>query len=120
MTDTLRPLPILTPDGSLPSGASLVALRFAKEATGYPGRVLPAKAVQGSPGPILAIGIEPDWLTSYVYVDDYSSITKLSEALEMLLMDEDNPAVKGEVDLLSKWFQGEVKFLGTEEYDGPN
>jgi hypothetical protein len=114
--DTLRPLPILTADGRLPTGDALATLRLATLATGYPGRVLPSKAFHGSPGPILAVGVEPDWLVEYALVPDWSSATRLTEALKAILINPDDPRIGRDVDLLSKWFGGEVKYLGEEEY----
>lgn len=116
MTDTLRPLPILTADGELPTGGALATLRLAKMASGYSGMVRPMKAVQGSPGPILAVGVEPDWLVDYALVPDWSSATRLTEALKAILINPDDPRIGRDVDLLSKWFKGPVKFIGEEEY----
>lgn len=116
MSDTLRPLPILTPDRSLPTGADLTALKFAKLSSGYEGLVLPREAVQGSPAPILAVGCEPDWLTDFAYVKDWSSITALTEALKIVLLSPERAI--GDTYLLSKWLQGPVTLLGEEYYAG--
>lgn len=119
MTDTsLRPLPILTADGSLPSGRALETLRAAKMATGYPGRVWPCQAVEGSPAPILAVGVEPDWLTEFAYVPDLTDVGRVTAALNAILIDTDDPRLGGVEYLLSKWFEGPVKFIGEEEYHG--
>lgn len=112
--DTLRPLPILTHDGSLPTGADLEALKAAKLSLGYEGLVLPARAVQGSPGPILAVGVTPDWLTEFAYVKDWSSVTLLADALRTVLMSPER--AMGDTYLLSKWLKGPVTFVGEEEF----
>jgi hypothetical protein len=118
MTDTsLRPLPILTPDKELPTGEALEALRRAKLATGYAGMVLPSRASQGSPAPILAVGCYPDWLTDFVYVADWTDEGKLTTALKAILLEEGAGwSVMGDTYLLSKWFGGPVKYAGEERY----
>ena len=116
MTGTTRPLPILTADGELPVGADLANLKFAKMFSGYEGLVLPRKAVPGSPGPILAVGRQPDWLCEFAYCADWSDVTALTEALKTVLINPDQAL--GDTYLLSKWLQGPVKFVGEEPYDG--
>lgn len=116
MTGTTRPLPILTADGELPVGTDLANLKLAKLFSGYEGLVLPRKAVQGSPGPVLAVGREPDWLTEFAYCKDWSSVTALTEALKVVLVSPERAL--GDTYLLSKWLQGPVKFIGEERYDG--
>jgi hypothetical protein len=91
-------------------------LKFAKLATGYEGLVVPRMAREGSPAPILTVGVEPDWLTQYAYVDDWSNIGALTEALRTILIKPDEAL--GEVELLSKWFKAPVKYIGEEEYHG--
>lgn len=108
----------MTKDGSLPSGRSLAALRDAKMATGYPGRVLPVKAVQGSPAPILAVGVEPDWLVSFALVPDFSDVGRLTAALTAILIDNDDPRLGGDAYLLSKWMGVDVTFQGEEPHAG--
>lgn len=113
--ESLRPLPILTPDGSLPTGADLTALKFAKLSSGYEGLVLPGKALKGSPGPILAVGVEPDWLVEFAYVKDWSSLTALAEALKTVLMSPER--AMGDTYLLSKWLRAPVKYVGEEDFN---
>lgn len=115
----MRPLPILLKGGGLPEGADLERLKRAKFATGYDGMVLPRVAVEGSPAPILAVGVEPSWLTTYAYLPDLSDESRITAALTAVLMDPTNPRLGDEVDLLSKWFDGPVKYLGEENVDGP-
>lgn len=116
MTDTLRPLPILTASGALPDGFALEALKAAKLATGYQGMVIPRKAVPGSPGPILAVGVEPDWLVKFAYLPDLSSVDRITAALTAVLMEPEDPRLGDEVDLLSRWFGAPVKFVGEEPF----
>lgn len=113
----MRPLPILLAGGGLPEGQALERLKQAKLATGYDGLVLPRVAVPGSPAPILAVGVEPDWLTTYAYIPDLTSVPRITAALSAVLMEPDNPRLGNEVDLLSKWFGGEVTYTGEEPYD---
>lgn len=111
----MRPLPILTADGELPTGAALEALRRAKLATGHDGLVLPRKAVQGSPEPILAVGVEPDWLTTFAFVPNLEDEERIAAALTAILMEPDDPRLSREEDLLSKWMGVEVKRLPDEQ-----
>lgn len=114
MTDTFRPLPILTATGELPAGADLTALKFAKLSSGYEGLVVPRKAHQGSPGPILAVGAYPDWLCEFVYVNNWSNLDTLTDALRTVLINPERAL--GPTFLLSRWMQGPVKFIGEEAY----
>lgn len=106
---SLRPLPILTASRELPAGGALDRLRRAKLATGYSGLVEPRKAVYGSPGPILAVGVEPDWLTEFAFVPNFNDVGRLTEALRAILMNPEDPRIGQPVDLLSKWLGVEVK-----------
>lgn len=116
---TLRPLPILTPTGELPTGEALLRLREAKKASGYLGMVLPRQAVQGSPAPILAVGIEPGWLVPFALVPDFNDVTRLTAALKAVLIDNEDPRLGGDEYLLSKWFKSPVKYIGEEPYEPP-
>lgn len=107
--EAVRPLPILTPGRDLPTGGALATLRRAKMATGYSGLLLPRRAVQGSPAPILAVGVEPDWVTDYAFVPDFTQEGRLTEALRAILMNPDDPRIGRPADLLSKWLGVEVK-----------
>lgn len=113
----MRPLPILLKGGGLPSGADLERLKRAKLATGYDGMVLPRVAVEGSPAPILAVGVEPDWLTTFAYLPDLRDEKRITAALTAVLIEPDNPRLGNEVDLLSRWMNGPVTFKGEEPYD---
>lgn len=114
---TIRPLPILTVDGELPAGEALLRLRLAKKATGYLGLVIPCKAVLGSPGPILAVGCEPDWLTSFALVPNLDDVDRLTAALTAILINPDDPRLAGDEYLLSKWFGAPVTYKGTEHHE---
>jgi hypothetical protein len=115
VTEVLRPLPILMPGGGLPEGSALARLRAAKLATGYQGLVIPSIAVAGSPGPVLAIGVEPDWLVEYAFIPNLNDVTRIAAALTAILITENDPRLGTEVDLLSKWFGKPVKLIGTED-----
>lgn len=116
----MRPLPILMAGGGLPTGEPLERLKRAKQATGYSGLILPRIAVEGSPQPILAIGVEPDWLTTFAYLPNLDDETRITAALTAVLMEPEDPRLGDEVDLLSKWFGGPVIFKGVEEFERTN
>lgn len=103
------------PGGGLPEGSALARLRAAKLASGYKGLVIPSIAVQGSPGPVLAVGVEPDWLVEYAYLPNLDDVGRITAALTAILITEDDPRLGTEVDLLSKWFGGTVRLIGTED-----
>lgn len=114
MTGTsLRPLPVLTPDPWPPSSRAWDALRAAKTASGYPGLIIPRQAVQGSPEPVLAVGVEPDWLTKFVYIDSLYDHDALVHAMQVILVWDDGSTL-GEERLLSKWMGCNVKLIGVE------
>jgi hypothetical protein len=116
MTDNnVRPLPILWPEGYEPTSEDWAALRTAKNATGYPGLVVPRKAVYGSPGVILAVGALPDWLARFAYIDTLSDIGRLTVALNAILNDPEDPRIGGPEELLSRWMGVEVKQV--DEYE---
>lgn len=118
LEDTYRPLPILTVSGELPTGDALDRLRQAKLATGYSGRVLPVRAAQGSPGPILTVGRDPDWLVKFARVPDFNSVERLTAALTAILIDNDDPRLGGTLYLMNKWSRGQLVYKGEEPYDG--
>jgi hypothetical protein len=102
----------------MPSGWDLAALVAAKQATGYQGLVEPRPALPGSPQPILAVGIEPDWLTRYAYLPSLLDVERTTAALTAILMNPEDTRIADEIDLMSKWFGGEVKYLGEEPVNG--
>lgn len=78
---------------------------------------MPAKAVDGSPGRILAIGTRPTWLCPYNYVTDVGDPRLpyvLQWCLDESVVDKSAPTY---ADMLSDWFGGPVKFLREEPYD---
>ena len=114
MNQSVRPLPILTADGELPSGEALLALRASKKLSGYSGMVLPVKAVPGSPEPILCVGVTPDWLCTFALIPDLSNIDRTTAALDAVLVNNDDPRLGSEEVLLSKWMGVEVKMIEQE------
>lgn len=106
------------PDGEEPTGAAREALRRSKQATGYDGLVMPAKAVHGSPEPFLAVGVEPDWLCRFAYLPSLEDDERTTAALTAVLMNPDDPRISDEAYLLSKWMGCEVKEI-TDEQDNP-
>jgi hypothetical protein len=88
-------------------------------ASGYLPLVIPAKAVQGSPEPILAVGARPGWLTRFAYVPDWNDEGRLTNALRAILTNPDDPRMEDREDLLTAWFGVPVKQIG-EEHVGPS
>jgi hypothetical protein len=85
----------------------------ARKASGYPDLVKPARALQGSPGRILAIGVKPDWLCDYDLVESTED-PRLDEVLSWCLELTQNPWAPDYAELLSDWFGATVTFLGEE------
>lgn len=111
MTDSIRPLPMFWREGYEPTSEDWAAVREAKRRTGYSGLVVPRRAAYGSPGVILAVGALPDWLCRFAYVDSTRNIEKLTEAMNIVLNDPEDPSVGGPEDLLSRWLGVEVKLV---------
>ena len=107
------PLPILM-EGGLPSGEALERLKRAKQATGYDELVLPCVAVPGSPGPILAVGMEPDWVVEYALLPNLDDEARITAALTAVLINRDDPRLGTAEQLLTKWMGVEVKMTGEE------
>lgn len=113
----MRLLPILM-EGE-PDKLGWQALGEARAASGHEGKVKPARAVPGSPQPILAVGKLPDWLTDYAYVSELKIGDKaLEDALGYALDDHDREEV-GEryAELLTEWMGVTVKYVEDEAHD---
>lgn len=112
----MRILPILIEEA--PTQEGWETLGGAREAAGYRNKVQPARALPGSPQPILAIGQHPSWLTDYAYAARLVAGDALNKAMEYALNDH-SPEEVGEryAELLSSWLDTEVKYVGEEEYD---
>lgn len=113
----MRLLPILI-DGD-PGKQGWEALSHARAAIGHEGKVQPARAVPGSPQPILAVGKLPDWLTDYALVSELSIGDKaLEDALGYALDNHDREEV-GEryAELLTEWMGVPVKYVEDESHD---
>lgn len=111
----MRLLPILWAEP--PTEEDWKRLSEAREATGYTELIRPAAALEGSPGPVLAIGKYPSWLTGYAHVESTSDRMGLEAALSHCLFGDDK---EGEeyAALLSHWMGVKVTCEGSEEYDG--
>lgn len=108
-------LPILfaeapTPDEWAKLGAARVAL-------GHEEQIRPARALPGSPGRILAVGVMPDWICEYGYVKNLDD-PKLQSALGWCLGMNEHDESGGATELLSRWLECDVTFVGEEEYYG--
>lgn len=112
----MRILPILIEEA--PTQEGWETLGGAREAAGYRNKVQPARALPGSPQPILAIGQRPSWLTDYGYAEELAPGDALNRAMEYAL-DDHSPEEVGEryAELLSGWLGAEVKYVGEEEHD---
>lgn len=101
-----------------PTKADWDALSAARTAIGYQDLIKPAKAFEGSPEPILAVGVKPSWITDYNYVESTSD-PSLPEMLQACLTVRAEEQSGEEIAaVLSKWMGGEVKFVGEEEFSG--
>lgn len=74
------------------SAADWDAIKRAKVSLGLDYLVKPQRAVPGSPGPILAIGVRPNWicLDGYAYISSTES-PGLREALRCVITHADSP-----------------------------
>ena len=111
----MRLLPILWAES--PTAEDWKRLSAAREAVGYAELLQPAEALEGSPGPVLAIGKYPSWLTGYAYVESTSDRMGLEAALYHCLFSD---GLEGEeyAALLSHWMGVKVTCQGSEEHDG--
>lgn len=112
----MRLLPILI-EGD-PGQTGWETLSAARKAVGYTDQVKPARALPGSPQPILAVGQAPSWLTDYAHVGSLQPGEAMNAAMEYAL-DDHSPAEVGQryAELLSSWMGAEVKYTGEEEHD---
>lgn len=111
----MRLLPILWAEPPTPEDWQ--RLSAARTALGHTDLIKPAEAVPGSPGPILAIGKLPDWLTGYALVESTTDRMGLEAALHHCLMNEGMAGQEYEA-LLSHWMGVKVTCQGEEEYRG--
>lgn len=108
-------LPILWAE--TPTREDWVALSQAREAIGYTDLIKPAKALEGSPGPILAVGVKPSWLVDYNYIESTWD-PRLPEALKACLSQEAQQQTPEEIAaVLSEWMGVEVKAVEEEKED---
>lgn len=113
----MRILPILIEQE--PTREGWENLSAAREALGYREKIKPARALPGSPEPILAVGKYPDWLTSFAYVHSLGEVDALEEALKLALSEPEREEVEQMYEtLLSRWMDADVKYVGEEDYDG--
>lgn len=112
----MRLLPILWAEE--PTAEDWARLSAAREAIGYTDLIKPARAFQGSPGPILAIGAFPDWLTGYAHVKSTRDRGGLESALYHVLYGDNISEGEEWAALLSHWMGMQVSISGEEEFDG--
>lgn len=93
-------LPIYAPQGL--SAADWDAIKRAKASLDLPFLVTPVRAVCGSPGRILAIRAEPDWVDcEYAMVSDPQS-SGLRQALEWIYSDKEDKRAMNTLKILQK------------------
>lgn len=84
--------------------------------------VKPVTALDGSVGRVLAIDKAPEgFLCDYILIHRGEAVHDVSAAMAWCL-GLDRPGWSGSDNRegeLSKWLQGPVKYVGEEEYDGP-
>lgn len=112
----MRLLPILWAEP--PTADDWARLSAARIAIGYTDPIQPVKALPGSPGPILAIGQLPSWLTGYAHVESTADRIGLEAALQHCLGQDATPRTEEYEALLSHWMGVKVTCRGEEEYDG--
>ena len=72
--------------------------------------VKPVRAVNGSPGRILAIGEKPDWICEYAYIKEPST-QSFKEALEWILEIREDPRGVTVIRTLREIFGPDVQEL---------
>lgn len=101
------PLPIYP---SKPTGEDLAMLKEAKAKVGANILIQPVRAVQGSPGRIIALRERPHWICDYAFIPNPNP-QSMKEALEWALgMKEDGRAITV-VRTLTEIFGGGVREL---------
>lgn len=78
-------------------------IRQAKERLGLDFLVKPVRAVPGSPGRVLAIREEPNFICDYAYVVNMN-LDSLTNALEWVLTDKEDKRAVTKIDMLRKTF----------------
>lgn len=111
----MRLLPILWAEPPTPEDWR--RLSAAREALGYTELIKPVKALPGSPGPVLAIGTKPTWLTGYAHVESTRDKAALESALYHCIMLEGNEEGEEFAELISHWMGVRVSIRGEESYD---
>lgn len=94
--------------GSAPTAQDWRRLSVARVSLGILEKIEPARALQGSPGRILAIGARPDWLCDFAYVESTED-PGLKDALGWCFEMNDYDRTPSDADQLSAWFGLEVK-----------
>jgi hypothetical protein len=81
MMTSILPLPIYP---AKPTGNDLALLKEAKAKVGTDILLQPVRAVQGSPGRVIALRKKPTWICDYAYIPE-PSVESLKNALEWAL-----------------------------------
>ena len=101
------PLPIYP---ALPSSEVMGMIKEAKALVKTDALVKPVRAVNGSPGRILAIGEKPDWICEYAYIKEPST-QSFKEALEWILEIREDPRGVTVIRTLREIFGPDVQEL---------
>lgn len=99
------PLPVYP---AKPDGELLQMIKDAKSLITTDIKVVPSRAVNGSPGRILAIGEKPDWVCEYAYVKE-PNVKSLKEAMEWILGITEDPRGVTLIKVMREIFGPEVK-----------
>jgi Asp-tRNA(Asn)/Glu-tRNA(Gln) amidotransferase B subunit len=83
----LIPLPIYP---NKPTGAELEMIKQAKAMVDTDILVQPVRAVQGSPGRVIALRERPHWICDYAYIPN-PNVNSLKEAIEWALEIKEDP-----------------------------
>jgi hypothetical protein len=102
-----------------PKQADWEALSAARNALGYTEKLMPAPALEGSPGPILAVGKAPSFITPRHALVESTADPRLVDALGYCLgmNDGDVDPTDHMVSMLSEWFEAPVTYVGEEPYE---
>lgn len=80
---------------------------------------MPAKALQGSPGRILAVGTDPDWICEYMRIEsteDPDLGAVLGWCLDYSWADGFEGRAPSIADQMTRMFGAPVLYVGEEEY----
>lgn len=103
--------------GKEPTAEDWARLSAARIASGYTEVIKPVRALQGSPGRILAVGAKPGWLCDYLRVDDTQD-SRLVDVLSWCLNPElEDPRSPTPEEMIVEWSGGQFVYVGEEDLE---